>query len=175
MFQSNVYKRRHQESSKKTDNQLSVCQRALLVGYSVIFGFVLPLICWGAYAVPGHPHRMPHFVFDIPAVQPTHSVSPAAPVAQNSVAATPPHSGGHQHHAPAPSDTTSGEAIQDQPVGQALMSLLLFSVLTYVAYGLWGLLRFDRRYKLLLSVPPFPSSIHLSVPLPPPRPETGAL
>lgn len=36
----------------------------------VIFGLVLPFICWGAEATPGHPHMRAHFVF----LSPVHSV-----------------------------------------------------------------------------------------------------
>ena len=35
----------------------------LLVG---LYAFVLPFVCWGAQAAPGHPHALPHFVFAEP-------------------------------------------------------------------------------------------------------------
>jgi hypothetical protein len=41
-------------------------QRLLLGCYSALFALVLPLICWGALAEPGHAHRYPHFVFADP-------------------------------------------------------------------------------------------------------------
>ncbi len=34
--------------------------------YAGLFAFVLPLICWGAQATPGHPHARAHFVFANP-------------------------------------------------------------------------------------------------------------
>ncbi|MCC6456864.1 MAG: hypothetical protein IT328_18050 [Caldilineaceae bacterium] len=38
----------------------------LAATYTILLGFVLPFICWGALATPGHPHRMAHFVFMTP-------------------------------------------------------------------------------------------------------------
>jgi hypothetical protein len=38
---------------------------ARLLG-ACFFAFVLPFICWGAVATPGHPHARPHFVFVAP-------------------------------------------------------------------------------------------------------------
>ncbi|GIK72889.1 MAG: hypothetical protein BroJett021_18770 [Chloroflexota bacterium] len=37
---------------------------------AVIFGLILPFICWGAEATPGHPHMRAHFVF----LAPVHNV-----------------------------------------------------------------------------------------------------
>jgi hypothetical protein len=34
--------------------------------YVFLLGFVLPFICWGTLATPGHPHQMSHFVFLMP-------------------------------------------------------------------------------------------------------------
>ena len=39
-------------------------QRALLnLYFAGVLGLVLPFICWGAQATPGHPHARAHFVF----------------------------------------------------------------------------------------------------------------
>ncbi|MCB0062242.1 MAG: hypothetical protein KDE19_09010 [Caldilineaceae bacterium] len=48
-------------------------QRFLLLFYAAHFGGLLPFICWGALAMPGHPHAGPHFVFLPP---PTYVVKP---------------------------------------------------------------------------------------------------
>lgn len=42
--------------------------KALHLFYAGLYAFVLPLICWGAQATPGHPHARPHFVFTDPPV-----------------------------------------------------------------------------------------------------------
>ncbi|MEZ4708719.1 MAG: hypothetical protein R3A44_16035 [Caldilineaceae bacterium] len=41
--------------------------KALLLFYVGLYAFVLPFICWGAQATPGHPHANAHFVFVDPA------------------------------------------------------------------------------------------------------------
>ena len=38
----------------------------LHLGMAALFAFVLPFICWGALATPGHAHAGPHFVFAAP-------------------------------------------------------------------------------------------------------------
>lgn len=35
----------------------------LVVGYVALWALVLPFICWGIWAEPGHGHAAPHFVF----------------------------------------------------------------------------------------------------------------
>jgi hypothetical protein len=39
------------------------------VAYTVLLGVVLPFICWGTLATPGHPHRMAHIVFFLPSMR----------------------------------------------------------------------------------------------------------
>ena len=56
-------KRRHQ-----TGRQIPKWQRLILAGYVALLTFVMPFICWGAWAEPGHPHGSPHFVFATPAL-----------------------------------------------------------------------------------------------------------
>lgn len=41
--------------------------------YVVFLGAVLPFICWGAWADPGHPHAGPHFVFADPPLAHGHA------------------------------------------------------------------------------------------------------
>ncbi len=43
--------------------------KALAVAYAVLLGVVLPFICWGTLATPGHPHRMAHIVFFLPSMR----------------------------------------------------------------------------------------------------------
>lgn len=46
-------------------------QRALLnLFFAGVLGLVLPFICWGAQATPGHPHARAHFVFWPPDLTP---------------------------------------------------------------------------------------------------------
>lgn len=129
-------------------------QRALFGFYCLIFGFVLPCICWGAYSSPGHPHRVPHFVFLTPVVDDPgpaastthHHNQSADPLAQENQATTP-----------------------DQPTGQARLSLMIFSILTFVLLGGWAFVWIERRYDSLLYRSPLGKSVTLPILLPPPR------
>jgi hypothetical protein len=134
--------------------QVSWWQRALFGLYSVIFALVLPCICWGAYSAPGHPHRVPHFVFLTPVVD---EPGPAATAV-------------HLHHGA--TDHTVQEypaATPEQPNGQARLSLMIFSILTIVMLGAWLLAWVERRSSKLLGPAPFARSITLPILLPPPR------
>lgn len=44
----------------------SLHYKLLAAIYTVLLGLVLPFICWGTLATPGHPHRMAHLVFWMP-------------------------------------------------------------------------------------------------------------
>lgn len=57
---------RREKSDSHLPRLLLPWQRVLLGFYAALFGLVLPLICWGALAEPGHPHRFRHFVFAAP-------------------------------------------------------------------------------------------------------------
>jgi hypothetical protein len=43
--------------------RLLLCLHLFYAGYLAL---ILPFICWGAQATPGHPHAIPHFVFAEP-------------------------------------------------------------------------------------------------------------
>lgn len=55
-----------QKRQRRQARRLRSWQRMLLGFYVAFFALLLPLICWGALAEPGHPHRFPHFVFATP-------------------------------------------------------------------------------------------------------------
>jgi hypothetical protein len=56
--------------------QLTLWAKALHIFYAGLYAFVLPLICWGAQATPGHPHARAHFVFMDPVlVTATHAAA----------------------------------------------------------------------------------------------------
>ncbi len=77
--------------------------RALGVGYALLWALVLPFICWGAWAAPGHPHRAPHFVFAKPTLAHAHSHLASLPLSYlHATDPTPAHSAaqdchGHDH------------------------------------------------------------------------------
>ena len=155
MRQARVIVHQSKTEQAKAHAQLAWWRRALLAAYSFVFALVLPLICWGAYAAPGHPHRTPHFVF-------------VTSVAGDVSAATP---DAHHHHNATDLPAQTGEpATAEQPKGRATLSLMIFSVLTIVLFGAWVFFRVDRRFEIPLYLPPFAKSIMLPIPLPPPRP-----
>jgi hypothetical protein len=130
--------------------------QAVLFGfYAALLGLVLPLICWGALATPGHPHRTPHFVFIDPLIgQSDPSATPAA---------------AHHHGGAMQTDEDVKDRQETRPVGRSSLSLLLFSILVFVVLGAWALQTIKQRSIALLHLPPFARSIGTPVPLPPPR------
>lgn len=117
-----------------------------------VFAFVLPLICWGALATPGHPHGLPHFVF-------------LAPQSNADAAA-------HQHEdAPITQGSLANAAdADDTPAAQSVAPILgvalLAPILLLLATHLYSpLLHITRR----LHEPGY-SSLVSSPGTPPPRP-----
>jgi hypothetical protein len=109
---------------------------------------VLPFLCWGAWATPGHPHARPHFVF-------------AAPL----LVADTPHA---MHHALAhgADPAAAGNA---PTTGQSLPSILIVSLFTLVfATPLARTFRLLMRRERVVFAP-FPHSHPTTVPTPPPR------
>lgn len=110
--------------------------------YILLIGLVMPFICWGAWAHPGHPHPGPHFVFTAP---------PAANIAEHDA----PGDEG-SHHAP-------------EPVGQSTPDTTVITLLLVVAWGLalaWQSPReMSDSFLRLVGAPQY----SLSVPSPPPR------
>lgn len=154
---------------QKPRGRLSTWQCALSAAYSIIFAFVLPLICWGAYASPGHPHQTPHFIFVEPklAEHLAHTNTDTLAAEQH----TSSHAALHVHH-PASTEQVDvvAEAATDQrAAGQATLSLLLFSILTFVALGLWLYSKIDEQQRRRFFMAPFAKSIALPILLPPPR------
>ena len=100
-------------------NQPSAWTKALHLFYAGLFALVLPLICWGAQATPGHPHARAHFVFVDPIL---------VGEAHANVADLPPHTDGAAHHAhPLPSSKL--------PAGRSTPSMLGITLLTLVVMG----------------------------------------
>ncbi len=55
-------------ASRSRGKQNRYWTKALHLFYAGLYAFVLPLICWGAQATPGHPHARAHFVFANPPI-----------------------------------------------------------------------------------------------------------
>jgi hypothetical protein len=147
-------------------------QRCLLWGYTLLFAFLLPFICWGALAAPGHPHRTPHFVFADPAFNPATQSGKVITADQ--------HSGAHPVTESTTESTTEPGAIchllpKGSVAGRAAPTLLLFSILLLLLTEMWTFKRLDHAtvgccLQSLLVQAPF-----IAVPLPPPRPLSSGI
>ena len=101
--------------------------------FTAIFGLVLPFICWGAEATPGHAHLRAHFVF-LPPAQSANVIGQEMANAHDLIHATVTalaNGVGELCAAPAPGSMLSASA----PVGQSYplvlaVTLLLLSVLS---------------------------------------------
>lgn len=109
-----------------------LCIHLALVAF---YAFVLPFICFGAMATPGHPHARPHFVFtDPPRIPETlpSTVSGAEWLLLNASAwlCTPPDSASALSNATTSDaySTTKSVAGRSAPATLVLFSLLLFHV-----------------------------------------------
>ena len=102
-------------------NQPSAWTKALHLFYAGLFALVLPLICWGAQATPGHPHARAHFVFVDPIL---------VGDGRTTAAELPPHTDGAAHHAH-PHSLPSSKL----PTGRATPSMLGITLLTLVGMG----------------------------------------
>lgn len=90
--------------------------RTLHLFYAGLFAFVLPFICWGAQATPGHPHARAHFVF----------VDPPMSVMLESATDTQP--AAHGTHARDDSSTPLSKPVQ-MPAGRSIPSALVITLL----------------------------------------------
>lgn len=158
-----------------------VGQRLLLGGYVALFAFILPFICWGALAEPGHPHQIPHFVFADPMRVKTRMIDEPSDAATGAAATVT-----HQHHleqqgkqsrraalavvTPAGSAARCHLSPTDPPVsGRATPTLLLFSILLLLLATAPAFHQPDRLNFIRWVRPPLPKPYFCAVRLPPPR------
>jgi len=162
--------------SRRLSRAVPFWQRALLGFYIALFALILPLICWGALAEPGHPHRYPHFVFATPVLAMAQTGGGPANRQQPALAAHRRNTPHGQHGAmQPPADNQARMAtvcnlIADGIIpGRATPMLMAFSLLLLVFLRIWTVRRLDRSHFVLWQRPPFPESLFLPVPLRPPR------
>jgi hypothetical protein len=114
----------------------------LVVFYVLFLGAILPFVCWGAWAEPGHAHAGPHFVFATP--RPAEHVLP-----------------GHDaHHAPESADSVAGQARPSSTLVIASLLLLLGAVPPLLRPVVT---------RARLHTPLGPRTHHPRIPTPPPR------
>ncbi len=127
-----------------TSKQPGYWSKALHLFYAGLYAFVLPLICWGAQATPGHPHAHAHFVFvepelsahrviegalDHPTDHSTHAAAAHGPhEAQGDQAAECYH---HPHAAPV--DEPRSAAGRSVPMQLVISGLMLIGAVPFMA------------------------------------------
>jgi hypothetical protein len=137
--------------------------RILHLFYAGLFALVLPMICWGAQATPGHPHARAHFVF----VNPMLTEEAADSVVEND--ATHPYAGHHDQHGRTHAASQSAKP-QSQPAGRSTPAMSGISLLLLVGTAT-TLLPFQSkrpdfwRWFAQLDARPF----MVAIPTPPPR------
>lgn len=156
--------------------------RLVSILLAVYWGLVLPFICWGAWATPGHPHSSPHFVF----FEPLHAAVQSAPITTAQLASLvsrlgslcsrsvsePPNAqttglATHQHNLTgaqqtAPPITEPASAGQSTPT-LAIMLLVILIPLAAMTFLGW------RRHVVSIVQMIFSSDVALPIPTPPPR------
>lgn len=103
-----------------------------------IFAFVMPFVCWGAEAMPGHGHARAHFVFLPPTLHAQAPVRTPATAAQTLVQAAAHALQGDLHDlCAAPRPAAEG---QESPAGMARPFVLAVTLLLFAAIGAQRLL-----------------------------------
>lgn len=172
-----------QSTNPPASRRWSPIQRLVSGLFAIYWGLILPFICWGAWATPGHPHSTPHFVF----FEPLHAASQPAPVTTTQLASLvrwlgslcsgmigdPPDAlkiglTTHQHDLTGAPQSTS-PATEPASAGRStptLAIMLLVIVIPLAAIMLFGW----RRYLVRIVQMPVTSGVVLPIPTPPPRP-----
>jgi len=104
--------------------------RVLHLLFAGLFGLVLPFICWGAEATPGHPHARAHFVFITPA-----PVRPDAHAVTQSVAAMMASAPEHVACISALLAESASAAGSDLPASQSVPAALAITLLFLAAFA----------------------------------------
>jgi hypothetical protein len=137
--------------------------RTLHCFYAGLFALVLPLICWGAQAMPGHPHARAHFVFLPPPLAANVALTVSNPAALASVI---------DHTAHQSADHAAHRAVEqtEQPVGRSVPAMLGFSLLLLIGLASTYLPRTgDQPTFDGWVMSPSALSVSPSIPTPPPR------
>ncbi|MEZ4661355.1 MAG: hypothetical protein R2911_27715 [Caldilineaceae bacterium] len=143
---------------RRNPRALPLWERSLLAFYIGLLGLVMPFICWGAYAEPGHPHARPHFVFMDPVMD-----MPSIPMTLDHAASPSTHMSMPMDPAPATQPANSA------PVGRSTPQLLLFALMVLLVGALWQIVRIDKQYLIHIGTALFAKPPRLNVPTPPPR------
>lgn len=152
----NQTRRRWQPSRIHTPLALSRLISLLNWLLAIHFALILPFVCWGSWAEPGHPHSHPHFVFVVPEM--------AADIVSSATGTVTAVQTDHAHH---------GASHESKPVGPArpdlATSILVLVLITTFSTSLFRPQREMRCVAPLLARLPY--SPYVSTP--PPRSATA--
>ena len=171
MMTPNRRVQKQQRPRRHFTRPLSTWQRLVMGGYSALLALFLPLICAGAAAEPGHPHRYPHFVFAEPLQHHVQQPAPLAHATTHKMLASSAHQGGSHEatvrveQSPAHCPLHPNRAV----AGRATLALLVFSILLLLTLAERVVQRLDWPNFVLWRRLHFAASLALPVPLPPPR------
>ena len=132
----------------------------------MLFAFVLPFICWGAYGTSGHPHQTSHFVFAFPSVTAQQLLSDTIQKPKESIRRLAVACGLllDPNADSSAGGTTNGAAGRSTPDTTSVISLILLVLL-----GSWTLLRALPRQRVSSANSVEPEGVDSQVPTPPPR------
>lgn len=150
----------------QTDANQRKILHTLHLFYVGFFGLVLPFICWGAQATPGHPHALAHFVF----AQPPKAALAAAVHLDAAAYLT---TFGQQDICTTQQTTASHHRATETsqlPPGRSIPSLMVSLVLLLVVLATSSSSpTTNRPYHLFHRQHLFPDGFTLIIPTPPPR------
>ncbi|HRJ41899.1 MAG: hypothetical protein KJZ86_24510 [Caldilineaceae bacterium] len=145
-------------------------RKGLLLFLVLIHAFVLPFVCWGEVATPGHPHKMLHFVFAESAplswtgqkvLQEAASEGPHALTGVQHTAS---------HHSAVPNTPEDTKPAENPPVaGRSVPSTILASLVLLISTQEPIVTRIGNLSSADAPSMPALSSIDISIPTPPPR------
>lgn len=150
-------KQRHPSSRGYPAARSITWQQWVVCAYVLIFGAILPFICWGAWAQPGHPHSRPHFVFLMPELAGDAMTSDAGALEVTH----------RDHDAAAHAGHATGRT---PPPGQALPDLVLLMMALGLVLSLTGYTFRPQVERRLLFLCLLLTQLRPGVPTPPPRP-----
>jgi hypothetical protein len=154
----------HQHRRRRKPPTFPGWQRIALFFYVLFLALVMPFICWGAWAEPGHPHGSPHFVFATPVFA---EASGSGPSLNQIVWSLQSYCGNPRTDAPAA--TSGAETDPVTPAGQSLPDTTLLVSMLLILLASWLQLENPRqsaeRVRQFCVATPFAPL----VPTPPPR------
>lgn len=145
-------------------------RKGLLLFLALVYAFVLPFVCWGELATPGHPHKHVHFVFaestPLPLTEPQLLQRVAAEGLHTSTNVQ--HTA--SHHPAVPNAPEDAKPAENSPVtGRSVPSTILASLVLLLSAQEPIVIYIGNLSSADAPSMPALSSIDISIPTPPPR------